>query len=213
MATLTLHRDLVGARASFQRLRDAKIMHGWIDSIDVGQVTVKASASAILQPGDRFAFRTACLAGDVAFEATLISAGSDDTATLVALASKGRTMLDLDEQTLIFEVAGRVINLPLSGDPRYLCTDGSVAVGDDAVEASLRDVSPGGLGIVCPVSFPRGAMLRLCVYTAAGQVDAEGEVRYCRKVGEMPEAYRIGFKLGNLDRVNRARWNTLFTRV
>lgn len=212
MATLTLHRDLVGARASFQRLRDAKIMHGWIDSIDTGQVTVKATVSAILHPGDRFAFRTACLSGDIAFEATLLNCGGEDNATLIALASKGRTMLDLDEQTLVFEVAGRVINLPLSGDPRYLCTDGSVAIGEDATEASLRDVSPGGLGIVCPTSFARGTMLKICVYTAAGQVDAQAEVRYCRKVGEMPEAYRIGLKLGNLDRVNRARWNTLFHR-
>ena len=212
MATITLHRDLVGARASFQRLRDAKILHGWIDSIDPGQVVVKTSGSAAFQPGERFAFRTASLHGDVAFEATLVNCGGEDTATLVALATKGRTMLDLEEQTLTFEVAGRVLNLPLSGDPRYLCLDGSVALGTDATEASLRDVSPGGLGVVSPVAYTRGTVLKICVFTSAGQVDAEAEVRYCRKVGEMPEAYRIGMRLGNLDRVNRARWNTLFHR-
>ncbi|MGV3615529.1 MAG: PilZ domain-containing protein [Fimbriimonas sp.] len=211
MAALTLHRDLVAARASFQRLRDAKILHGWIDSIDGSRVIVKANVTTLLTPGERFAFRTACLSGDVAFEATLWHAGSEDTATLVALAAKGRTMLDLEEQTLTFEVDGRVVNLPLSGDPRYQCLDGTVTLGEDgAIEASLRDISPSGLGVLSPSPVPRGGVLRISAYTSAGQVNAEVEVRYCRKVGEQPEAYRVGLKFNNLDRVNRARWNTLF---
>jgi hypothetical protein len=212
MATLTLHRDLVGARASFQRLRDAKILHGWIDSIDGSRVIVKTNVSALLTPGERFAFRTACLSGDIAFEATLWHSGSEDTATLVALAAKGRTVLDLEEHTLTFEVDGRVVGLPLSGDPRYLCLDGTVTFGNEGVEASLRDISPGGLGILSPVAVPRSQVLRISAYTSAGQVNAEAEVRYCRKVGEMPEAYRIGMKFSTLDRVNRARWNTLFNK-
>jgi len=212
MATIALYQDLVGARASFQRLRDAKILHGWVDGLDGNFVTLKANSAVVLAPGDRFAFRSSCLSGDVAFEATLRQCGSDDGVTLLALASKGRTMLDLEEQTLVFEVDGRITSLPVSGDPRYLCLDGTACLGDDGVEASLRDISPGGLGVLSPSPIRRGESVRISVFTTAGRVVGDAEVRYCRKVGESPEAYRIGLKLGELDRVNRARWNSLLGR-
>lgn len=213
MATLTLQRDLLGARASFQRLRDAKILHGWIDAVEGPRVTIRSSSNATLMEGDSFILRTACLTSDVSFEMTLVSISDEDNSALMALAAKGNCLIDMDEQKFTFEVSGRVVTSPLSGDPRYLCEQGTATIGPHGVEASLRDISPRGVGVISPVPFNRGEVLTIEVYTAAGQVTTNGEVRYCRKVGEMPVSYRIGFQLPEMDRVNRARWNTLINRA
>ncbi len=211
MATLTLHHELIGARASFQRLRDAKILHGWIESIDGPIVKVRAPVNSALAPGDRFAFRSACLAGDVAFEATMRGSVGDDVSALISLASKGSSVLDLEEQTLVFEVDGRVATMPATGDPRYQCLDATLTFEEEGVETSVRDISPGGVGVLSPAPVTRGVSTQVSVFTSAGKVDAQVEVRYCRRLPGT-ESYRIGLKILALDRVNRARWNALFTR-
>jgi hypothetical protein len=203
MPTLTLTHDLIGARASFQRLRDAKILHGWIEAIEGARLLVRASLPVSLGTGEQFAFRVTGPHGDVAFEATLRTEGQT---------ASGTRLQNSEEQMLLFEAGGRMVTLPPSGDPRFRSSIGTVFLGTDGLEARVQDVSPEGLGLLVPVAFQRGQTTRVVIGTPAGEVVTEAEVRYCRKASDAPVSYRVGLYLNALDRVNRARWNTLLPR-
>jgi hypothetical protein len=173
---------VVGARATLQRLRDAKILHGWVHAFDVAWLAVRLSASAPIAVEDRFACRIFGVGGDFSFDATLRA---------VPPAEASPCLIGLEPE-------GTIHVVPSHGDPRYAR---SVTGTIEGLPVTICDVSPGGVGLITEFSIRTGEVVDVCVEG----VEVRAEVRYCRRQRDTG-AYRVGLKLKELDRVTRARW-------
>jgi hypothetical protein len=60
-------------RCTFQRLRDARIFHGWVESIDEREVTVRTCGEITMTDGDDFAFQVFGIGQNLKFQARLMT--------------------------------------------------------------------------------------------------------------------------------------------
>lgn len=191
--------DLVGGRASLQRLKDARIVHGWIESFDRTFVTVRYTSQAT-DIGQKFLVQCEAVSGSVSFEAVL---RSEETV------SGNTEVKTIELRRGTYELNGPVTHQPIATDPRYLADGRIVRVGDYEITCRLLDVSPGGLAVSSPVPFPGGTHVTIKMETNGGLLETQAEVRYSRRPPPGEELYRVGMRLLGLDRVSRARWTTL----
>jgi len=203
---LRVTQGLLDARATFQRLDDARITRGWIVGVNGVDLMVRGNEEPPLCEGEKFAVRTSRLTGDVAFIAILRDATVPDAneALRRAVHADRPTMLDFGERTYIFEVLGQMCSLPSSGDPRYACEPGRILIAK--AEAELRDVSPGGLGAVSLAAHCVGDIVDIVIELAHETLRFQAEVRYCRGLTSHPPSFRLGMRLTSEDRIERARW-------
>jgi hypothetical protein len=178
MAALKLAQGVVDARVTLQRKRDAKIYHGWVVAFDSHRLVARLSKSEILVADDVYVCRVGREGGDLLFE----------------VASAGAT-----GNCHHFGVVSRIDVLECQGDARYAR---SLPAEIDGLPATIVDVSSGGIGLVCLAKFPTGE--KVTVETEGIQL--RGEVRYSRRMRDAEGTYRVGIKLDNLSRVDRARW-------
>ncbi len=209
----TFERTFAGARATFQRLADAKILHGWTERMEGYGVVIRAALQTPLYVNDRFLFRLSGRGGDAMFKARLSSIESEDAAALVALAAQSGTgaFLDLAEQYYTFQIEGSVQMVKSETEARYSREHGSVVL-DGWLEGAIKDVSEHGLGVVTQDEIAAKSMVQATIYAGMGVIEVKAEVRYCRRISENPVAYRIGLRLQDLDRLNASRWNAVLQR-
>ncbi|MGV3615527.1 MAG: PilZ domain-containing protein [Fimbriimonas sp.] len=206
MDSLRVTQGLLDARATFQRLTDARIVRGWIVGVDGALLSVRAAEDLPLNAGEQFAVRTARLNGDVAFLATMVGTAPvcAQEGLRRAATSDRPTMLDFGERSYSFEVMGQVVPMPPSGDPRYVCEPSRVVIGN--AEAELRDISPSGLGVTTLTRHYVGEQVTVVAENGDRPVKVLAEVRYCRQLATHPPLYRIGLHVLSADRIERARW-------
>ena len=210
----TFERTFAGARSTFQRLSDAKILLGWTERMEGYGVVIRANLQTPLYPGDRFLFRLSGRGGDAMFTARLSSVESEDAAALVALAAASGTgaFLDLAEQYYTFNIEGSVQMVKAETEARYSRENGSVVL-DGWLEGQIKDVSEHGLGILTQEEIPSKSTVKATIYAGMGVIEVNAEVRYCRKVSDNPATYRVGLRLADLDRINTSRWNAVLQRA
>lgn len=178
-----MHR-MEGARFTMQRLSDAKIVHGWVKEI-TGNVVVLRDPAPKVTPGDRFQCRVPLNDIDSVFVAEAVA--SDDGIGLM--------------------IEGLPKAEAATGDVRYAYDTAKVTLGDTVF--STIDISPTGLGTICPISLPVASYHRMVVSTGMGDLTIEAEVRSRRSTPD--GRYRIGFRIHAMDRIDRGRWNVLIS--
>jgi hypothetical protein len=148
------------------------------------------------------------------FTAKLASIESEDAAALVALAAQSGTgaFLDIAEQFYTFNIEGSVQMVKAETEARYAREHGSVVL-DGWLEGSIKDVSEHGLGLVTQEEIPSKSTVNAVIYAGMGVIEVKAEVRYCRKISDNPQTYRVGLRLDSLDRINSSKWNAVLQRA
>ena len=97
-------------------------------------------------------------------------------------------------------------------EARFAREHGSVVI-DGMLEGQIKDVSEHGLGIITQEEITSKSKIRVTIYAGMGVIEVDAEVRYCRKVSENPDTFRVGLRLADLDRINMSRWNAVLQRA
>jgi hypothetical protein len=207
-----VERNYSGSRVSFQRLSDARILRGWVDSFEGPTLVVRTSADFELAVGDGFSFRVNGLNSDAVFLAEL-SALDDNFAALRGLIDSGDLAgLGLDEQVLSFSITSGIALLPPAQDARFNTATGSVLLGE-GIDCVIQDISLSGIGVICHEHIEPGLVLPARIICECGTIDCEVEVRYCRKLADGQNTFRMGLLLQPMDRVSAGRWQTMFRKA
>lgn len=203
----------MGSRATFQRVTDARILHGWTERAEGYGIVVRAAIKVAVDIYDRFMFRLSGREQDAIFTAHLTSMECEDARTMHALAvlSLNGAYLEMADQYYTFAIDGIVKMVSPQTEARFHREDGSVTV-NDKVEGTLRDVSEHGIGFITEEPIPAKEVVDIRIYAGCGVVESKGDVMYCRKLCDKPAAYRIGVKLHALDRLNLSRWQVALKR-
>lgn len=167
-----------------QRLSDARILHAWVQEVS-GSVVLLRSPVPSIHTGERFQCRVPLNDIDSVFQAEAVKS----------------------ERGMGLVVDGVPKSEAPTGDVRYFYDTGRVVIGD--IEFSTLDLSPTGIGTLCPVSLPLASFHQMQVETGVGSITMEAEVRSRRA---MPDGrFRIGFRIHSMDRIDRGRWNVLMS--
>ncbi|MBX3120313.1 MAG: PilZ domain-containing protein [Fimbriimonadaceae bacterium] len=175
-------------RARLQRLKDYKLLSGWVTMVSKYEVVIRLNGENILDAED----------------AVFVQAFGDKVTgqfTGKVLSSRGQS------STIAFTTEVKCVT---AIEELRLKTDlvlGELDAGGFKMEFQVVDVSPSGVGILTKLPLTRGATIQMRMDEGAARVDCEAEVRYCRSLGEGDLPFRSGLKLGPLDRLNQARWN------
>jgi hypothetical protein len=178
-------------RTRLQRIRDAKFFTGWVTEFDEHEVKVRLSTLDTFEPGDHYLLEVF---------------GPEVDAILQA-----RVRMAFDNQAY-FTVHGAVNYRPATENARIRVTgiSGVLIFSDFEAEGKVVDISQNGIGMLVRKPLPQKSQMRIRLLTPKGEINAEGEVRYCRAETNGSGSYRIGIRLGLLGRLERARWHRLF---
>jgi hypothetical protein len=178
-------------RTRLQRVRDAKFFTGWITEFDEHEVKVRLGTIDTFEPGDHYLIEVF---------------GPEVDAILQA-----RVRMAFDNQAY-FTVHGAVNYRPATENARLKVTGitGHLLFPDFDVEGKVIDISQNGIGMLVRKALPQKSHMQVRLLTPRGEINAEGEIRYCRAETNGSGTYRVGIQLGSLGRLERARWQRLF---
>ena len=212
-------RDFVGTRCRLQRLRDAKVFNGWIESFFGNRVDVSVSTEAAVHIGDEFRIE-----GFGHHIAVVMTAKVEDVGVLDMLNSTRLIEVVEGTNARMIEVRKATLQLTVSGPLRYSASPESVRLlspdlpvaigaGPREVSAIAVDVSPNGLGCVSPEQIEPGSQVTVMVSTPGGQVRAQALIRYCRKDPDCQGHFRFGVMFTDMGRVERPRWEKFIAEL
>jgi len=188
-------KALEGARVRCQRLRDAKLFSGWVQTLTPTYGQVKVDDKFNAEPGDRFFFQiygdASCAMLPVSFASVRLGVAHftiDGAIKTVASGEEMRTLIDGEIKCLLklgwFESWGQIL-----------------------------DVSFSGLGIKTSAPVERGENAHISILSSVGEITGKGEVRYCRKIEGLDGFFRVGLELEEYDRLNMAKWRRFLASV
>lgn len=212
-------RDFVGTRCRLQRLRDAKVFNGWIESFFGTSLDVSTSTEASVQIGDEFRIE-----GFGHHIAVVMTARVEDVGVLDMLNSSQLVEVVEGTNARIIEVRKSSLKFVVSGPLRFsaspesvrlLSPDLPVAIGAGPREVSgiAVDVSPNGMGCVSTEQIEPGSQVAVTVTTPGGSVRAQALVRYCRKDADRQGHFRFGLMFTDMGRVERPRWEKFISEI
>lgn len=178
-------------RSRLQRLKDAKFFSGWVNDFTDQEVRIRLTSSAECEPGDRFLVEIFGAETVASFQA-VISMAFDNNVYLNVLPP---------------------VQYRRSTENARLCVSGvmgTVTHEGNEMEVRVADISRAGVGLIVRKAIPRKVTVQLKMSTPAGEVTGEGEVRYCRPDPSGNGTFRTGIRLGELGRLEKARWLRLF---
>jgi hypothetical protein len=180
-------------RVRLQRLKDARFFSGWVSDFDERDLRIRLSSSGQSEVGDRF----------------LVEIFGAET---VAICQASVTMA-FDTQANL-TVLGPVQYRHSTESSRLAVTSmfGTVTTQDDEIEARIADISRTGVGLILRKSLTRKTSVKLKLCTPAGEILADGEVRYSRPDTSGNGSFRAGIRLMEMGRLEKARWIRLFER-
>lgn len=186
--------EFANVRTRLQRLSDAKFFSGWAHELNEEILRMRLSTSVQIEIGDLFMAEVHGPTNIALFRASIaIFSGTEATFNVFA--------------PFKFMPSTENVRLSVEGMRGTAIYDGM------RVPFEVLDVSPTGTGLLSRQSLPRSSIVDLELDTAFGVVGASGEVRYCRPDTEVIGSFRIGIRLKELGRLERARWNRLFTEA
>lgn len=184
----------IRARARLQRLADAKLFNGWLQNVNGLEISIECGEARDCRIGDEFFIQ--------AFGPTECAAFN------------GKLHLRSDSN-LLLKIQPPIRYVAATEDARIRVDGISVMlkVDDEPFEASVSDASRKGMGLVSPIQVDKGAQVELEVTTPRGSVLATGQVRYCRPDNVESGKFRVGIKLDELNRLDRARWHRILSEI
>jgi hypothetical protein len=196
-------------RTRIQRLVDAKFLNGWISRWEDGVFAVSMSLDAAIEPGESFFFHVYAPDKDLHFYGRLLHVEYGEAGRCASFGTGRSASYCAD---LVFEMTSPIRDLPQGSKPRFavsgLC--GTVTMRGSECEVSFLDVSEDGLGFLACRTFDPGDVVELCIATLRGVLECKGEVRYSVSEKNWPGYNRTGVKLHPMDRVNAAKWRSVF---
>lgn len=182
-----------GARFRAQRLRDARPFYGWIENLKGTMLSVTIHGKHDLEVNDALQFEIE---------------GKQASVTLRAV-MRHPAIQNFGEFTIVEQAR----KTAASKAPRVRVPHMTVLMEVDGSEVCGRvmDLSINGAGIEVPVALERGANLTATFEHDAKRASCPVEVRYCRP--EPDGTFRVGLQIGDMSRIESARWMMLFDRV
>lgn len=199
--------NFMNTRTTFQRMKDAKINHGWVEAFDDREIAVRVFNAADYSEGDCFYFQVFGIEEDAQFKACLTTklTGSfmalDDQATASTLC--------------MFSINGGIKNSKAAGNARLANQGVMVVVEVDGAELTVEpvealDVSPKGLAVPLATQLAKETVVKVRATTVMGQVEMMAVVRNLRKVEGQDGFFRHGLEIQQMHRIDQLRWAQLF---
>lgn len=184
-----------GTRARFQRVTDARIYNGWTVEFTEYFVILNTESAVAIEKGDEFHIEIM---------------GKNHRAICRAV------LIETAAQKLTFRVVGAPQTTKAHEGVRLVAKNigAKLKFEDTEAEADVLDIAPSGVGLNLPFRVSRGDLCKVVLTTQTGEIDFEGEVRYCRALEDTdPEQFRVGVQFKDIDRIQRARWLQQFANV
>ena len=178
MSSSRLAQSVNDARITFQRLSDAKIVHGWVITFDGDWLNARLSDELAKGLDNRFTCRIYGEGSDFTFAATLQS-GADSI--------------------YHFRMEGDFEVVEPTGDARFARDVPAVVNG---IPVQITDVSSQGIGFISLLSLRSGDLVSIEI---EGTV-VTGHVRFCRARRTAAGGHRVGVQIDELGRIDRVRW-------
>jgi hypothetical protein len=197
----------LNTRCTFQRLRDARIFHGWVESLDDREITLRVGGDAVLTEGDEFVFQVFGFGQNLKFPGKLTTRlsgtlvlGDHSSVSLCMFAMQGHiSIINGDE-------CARMSNQGMFA----LIKVDDVLIDPNPLE--IADISKNGLGIVLPVELTKGAIANFQISSIVGEIILSAEVVNVRAAAS-PASFRHGFAIREMSRIDGLRWAQNFKRA
>ncbi len=183
----------IGTRCRLCRHRDAKFVNGWIQYFKGESLVVSTEDAMGTEPGDEFFME--------AYGPKVKGSANTLATTVSAAGSNGKVQVSL---RLVEPVKIAQHNEPTRILVEHMTAE--VTYNGAKFMAKIRDVSLGGIGLLCDHEIAKGSQLDLGMNTQMGVISATGIVRHVRK---QDEGFRIGVELQVLSRLDGSRWRKL----
>jgi hypothetical protein len=192
-------------RARLQRLSDARFFSGWLFSGNAERLEMVVQGASAIAHGDAFFCHLSGGDQDAYFTAAVEATG----------AATPSAELGGEARLCRLKVLGKIEYRGSVEEVRRLAQGVSIRLltPSGRLETAVADVSPSGVGVLVAQELPKGAEVDLELDLPTGSFRCSGKVIYCRKLKGLTGFYRVGFSLGQLDRLNRNHWNRLFSQV
>lgn len=181
-------------------MKDARILHGWIEGINNQNVSVRVLKAMPLEVKDQFFFHVFGLEEDAKFFGRYSSTSE--------LQEQGVT------QTVChFSIEGEIKLTQSSGVAR-LVKPGMTAMATYEEEPLLveptevLDASLKGIGIALPIQVKKGKLVEVVVSTSLGDINMKTVVRNVRQGDN--GFYRHGLEIEEMHRIDSLRWAQFF---
>lgn len=181
---------IVGSRVRVQRVSDARLFSGWVDTAAGHLVHLALSQTDDLKVGDPIFCEAHTFSARVNFRAAVERIQPmGDTSRFVIRLSSGITVAAGAENPR-FRVPSTALRVDLESGP---------------MEGRILDISVTGIGANLDRGLDRGSKVRGEITTIYGPVEAEFEVRYCRPLSDSDE-HRAGLQIVSMDRDSASTW-------
>lgn len=204
--------DFVGTRTRFQRFSDSKLMNGWISAFTLSNLTVRATTEHYLQKGDRFIFHVNSPHTNARFVADFLGVDGIELFRTMNLQFDGdnqANLIEVPEASFQFRVVSQLEYQPPTEEVRQAVGGWVVEVSrhDNTTEkAFLSDVSETGAGVLSPVAYQRGEIVRLKLDAQMRSLELSAEIRYSVRSKIAPDMFKSGLKLCEFGRLEGAVW-------
>jgi hypothetical protein len=197
--------SFVNTRCTFQRARDAKIFHCWVESFDEREIAARFAGEGITER-EKFYFQVYGIDQDVRFSATLhtrlnnsFGFGDADHSGSVL----GMFTICSEFKISASQGGARLANQGMSA---FFTVDG-ILVSDEPID--IVDVSKTGISAVLPLSMKKDQQVVARVMTINGEVEMKVVVRNFRAAPA--GGTRYGFEILEMHRIDRLRWAQVFS--
>jgi hypothetical protein len=175
MKTPIEFQEYIGVRARIQRLSDAKMCYGWVESFESHEIKIDIE--------DSVDFRSQ----DLCF---IEISGAHSALSLQA------SFLGTDRFGTTFVVIGSFSEREPYEDMRVRGTyRGKVVYLGETLPIVVEDWSKNGIGLYCQKEVERWVIVEVFVSTPFGDIEDKAQIRYCRYLGPIKWSYRVGLQL------------------
>ncbi|MEQ1821033.1 MAG: PilZ domain-containing protein [Fimbriimonadaceae bacterium] len=195
----------LNTRCTFQRIKDARIFHGWVESLDEREITLRVGGDAVLTEGDEFVFQVFGLGQNLKFLGRLTTRlsgtlvlGDDSSVSLCMFAILGEIKIIAGDDSARMSNQGMFALIKVD----------DVLIDQNPIE--IADVSKGGLGVVLPVELPKGTRAMFQISSIVGEINLEAQVMNVRPA--TTGFFRHGFAIREMSRIDGLRWGQNFKR-
>ncbi len=209
-------RDFIGTRCRMHRLRDARIFHGWIQTMFGSRVEVLTPADAFVQIGEKFRFELHGRKTSAVFDACLTDVEQFDVESQgveYAVEGSAAKVVEAEWIVLQFNIDGqfRYANALQPFRIRTTNIEIKVIARDWTCQATSVDVSMKGIAILHDQQVEPGQKVKFEAMTPLGKVMGEAIIRQCQKA--KGGKFRLGLQLCDLGRLDKPRWERLITEL
>jgi len=209
MSKITID-NFVGTRTRFQRLRDAKIFSGWIESYFGSRLELSTNTNHAVQIGDEFRIEGYGHKVSMVVSARLVEIAQLD------LLAEGMVTAVAGTNSRIVEAKRVLLRLEVTSPVRFSGSTENVRIKTKSIPVLLEqgkefqgfclDVGAQGFSFTTTEPVAVNEEIRAQLQTNQGVIRCSGNVRYCRLDRDREGMNRCGVHLNPFDRTTGPKW-------